>query len=934
MKKRIISLILVVVMSVLTLASCAFNYHKEDLSKYATFDYESFIKEVAKVTIEDGSFTDKDLTKREQMVADAIYSALAAKADTTVKYVGKVDDPETEEDESEPQIGEHDLAYYCYYTTVEIEGVTYQFMTTYMKSSSAAKVQLGQQVVVDDELTEKLLAGFEGFTFSEDTVYEQLSSGTIEKDMWVYISYTKEHSEKDAEGVEKTIAETASNHRVQVTEDDPFTKQLIGKSISSSEINVSKVTVDGVEYTYDNVKVTYAEKGAEAFTFTHTPYPTEDNKDGKKVATTLYVGSDKKEIDLAGKELTYHVYPVNYVTVPEFTAENLVNEIYGSSISLSTMATLIFGDEYTDAHDSEDAETAVDAVLEAYNEKFTKDGVKLGLEDFIKALSTAQSTLKTKKTALDKAEEEYESALSALKTAKEALDKAIEESKKANEEKTKAENAYTEANKAYEEAKAVAGAMDAYNAAKTAYEAAKADKALNDAYEAAKKLVSEKSEAVTTAQKAYDAEKDETKKAELKTKLEEAQQALTDANNALKATVVATKLAEYEANEVRAAEIAKDKALAEKDAKTETAKTKADAIIDDADDSKDSTLVKTLNSKKTEFIVKRGLLYGTPDYILTPADDKYEELKEAYDAALEALMSAEGDAVAAAKTAFIEARVNFSEKVAEGEENPAEKDPTPVDDNYKNDGADYEHNKALTERDTLVTEFITVVTAEKLIFGYEYNITYKNLEAEYDLEVKKAIAKIVYNEILKKHVKFVGDLPKKAVNEVYEQLIDNYQFCFYQNYDVETHSSRASSSSSSENETYYDMYDGSFDRFMVELAVPKTLEVQTPASYEEALALVRARAGEIVKDRISVYVMAEALDAKLSEDEFKEYQDENGLKYAEDSEVESHRLARQLVKVLDKILESEEKLDEETENRFAPTVVTYNTTYIKELVKE
>lgn len=931
MKKRIISLILVVVMSVLTLASCAFNYHKEDLSKYATFDYEAFVKEVAKVTIEDGDFTDTDLTKREKMVADAIYSALAAKADTTVKYVGKVDNPETDEDESEPVIGAHDLAYYCYYTTVEIEGKTYQFMTTYMKSASAAKVQLGQEVVVDDELTEALLEGFKNFTFSEDSVYEQLSSGTIEKDMWVYISYTKEHDEKGADNVEKTITETASNHRVQVTEDDPFTSQLIGKSISSSEINVNKVTVDGVEYTYDNVKVTYAEKGTEAFTFTHTPYPTEDNKDGKKVATTLYVGADNKEIDLAGKELTYHVYPVNYVTVPEFTAENIINEVYGSSISISTIAKLIFGEEYTKAHDAEDSAEAVKAVLSVYDEKFTKDGVKLGLEEFIKAVATAQSALKTAKTALEKAEEEYEKALTALETAKKEYDKAVEDSVKANADKKAAEDAYTEANKAYEAAKAVAGAMDAYNAAKTAYEAAKADKTNSDAYEAAKKNVADKSDAVTKAQKEYDAEKDETKKAELKIKLDEAKAALDAANTALKATVVATKLAEYEATAVRAAEIVYEKALEDKNKKTETAATKAAAIADDA------TLVKTLNSKKTEFIVKRGLLYGTPDYILTPGDENYETLKAAYDTALEALLKAEGDAVAAAKEAFINARVAFSTPVEEGKDNPAKTDLTPVDADYKDDGAEFDHNKALTERDTLVTEFITVVTAEKLIYGYEYNITYKSLEDEYNLEVKQAIAKIVYNDMLKKYVKFVGELPKNAVNEVYEELIDNYQFCFYQNYDVETHSDRSSSSSSSsstDKETYYDMYDGSFERFMIELAVPKTLGVQAPASYDEAKALVRARAGEIVKDRISVYVMAAALDAKLTNDEFAEYEEENGLSYADDKTIASHRLARQLVKVLDKILESEEKKAEESGNRFAPTLVTYNKNFIKELVKE
>ena len=46
MKKRIIALALVVVMSLLTLVSCGggFNFAEEDLSAYADFDYDAFMK--------------------------------------------------------------------------------------------------------------------------------------------------------------------------------------------------------------------------------------------------------------------------------------------------------------------------------------------------------------------------------------------------------------------------------------------------------------------------------------------------------------------------------------------------------------------------------------------------------------------------------------------------------------------------------------------------------------------------------------------------------------------------------------------------------------------------------------------------------------------------------------------------------------------------
>ena len=53
MKTRIVALILTVVMSLLALTSCgSFNFAKEDLTSYATFDYEAFKAAlVAKATI-------------------------------------------------------------------------------------------------------------------------------------------------------------------------------------------------------------------------------------------------------------------------------------------------------------------------------------------------------------------------------------------------------------------------------------------------------------------------------------------------------------------------------------------------------------------------------------------------------------------------------------------------------------------------------------------------------------------------------------------------------------------------------------------------------------------------------------------------------------------------------------------------------------------
>ena len=54
MKKRIISAILVIVMSIMALVSCApaFDFAEEDLSQYVTFNYDKFMEEIKKLEIE------------------------------------------------------------------------------------------------------------------------------------------------------------------------------------------------------------------------------------------------------------------------------------------------------------------------------------------------------------------------------------------------------------------------------------------------------------------------------------------------------------------------------------------------------------------------------------------------------------------------------------------------------------------------------------------------------------------------------------------------------------------------------------------------------------------------------------------------------------------------------------------------------------------
>ena len=142
MKKRIISLILVIVMASLTLISCGYSYAKDDMSQYASFEtIDAFKAALKELAIEDGDYT-TDPETREKKVIDSIYSELASVA----KNAG--------EKKYEGTVGAHDLFYYNYYCTAEIDGKTLTFFASSMKSDSPLNVQLGK--AISTELEDKI----------------------------------------------------------------------------------------------------------------------------------------------------------------------------------------------------------------------------------------------------------------------------------------------------------------------------------------------------------------------------------------------------------------------------------------------------------------------------------------------------------------------------------------------------------------------------------------------------------------------------------------------------------------------------------------------------------------------------------------------------------------------------------------------------------
>ena len=185
--KRIISSILVIVMLVLSLASCGYNLADDDMTSYATFsdaEKQAFIKALTTMLIKDGDFTTDDAT-REQRVMDSIYAAVADSmgSDVTKLTEGKPDG--------------RDLIYYCYYMTAEFDGVTAVFYTSKMKSSSAVTIQLrGDSDFGDDTLSEKIAELLKSHDF-KDMAYTSTTSGaTVEGDI-AYVTYTETVGDKE-----------------------------------------------------------------------------------------------------------------------------------------------------------------------------------------------------------------------------------------------------------------------------------------------------------------------------------------------------------------------------------------------------------------------------------------------------------------------------------------------------------------------------------------------------------------------------------------------------------------------------------------------------------------------------------------------------------------------------------------------------------------
>ena len=239
MKKRIISLILVVAMALLALTGCAYNYAKDDMDKYTTFDATALFNALHGLKIEDADFG-VDEEGRKVKVQDAIAQAILKVTDTTdKKYSGK--------------LSAYDSLYFCYFATAEVDGKTHTFYANKMDASAATNFQLGISTLADlnKAINDEVLKVDDIANY----LYATSANPSVAKDDFVSISYLKTKKGEDS----GTIIKNELYHVKNDT--DLLNVALIGAKAGEMVPGTVTVSVEegGVttEYIYSNIEVEY-----------------------------------------------------------------------------------------------------------------------------------------------------------------------------------------------------------------------------------------------------------------------------------------------------------------------------------------------------------------------------------------------------------------------------------------------------------------------------------------------------------------------------------------------------------------------------------------------------------------------------------------------------------------------------------------------------
>lgn len=266
MKKRIISLILVVAMAFLALTGCSFNYAKKDLSKYATFNPDAFYSALQDLKIDDGTFGHNE-DERVAKVKDAIAQAILKVTDATdKKFSGK--------------LSAYDSIYFCYYAT---DGMNKLYTSDKMDASKPTSIQLGLSTLSSFN---KLIA--DNLLAVDDIAHHLYTTSTVATlgvgDIFS-VSYTKTWTDAEGEHTKDVY-----NEYTAFDGNNEFHNKLVGAPVGidsgDAQFTVNeKIAEETLSVTYKNVKIETILKDNEG----------DKIEEGDKILVTYTVSFDAKD---------------------------------------------------------------------------------------------------------------------------------------------------------------------------------------------------------------------------------------------------------------------------------------------------------------------------------------------------------------------------------------------------------------------------------------------------------------------------------------------------------------------------------------------------------------------------------------------------------------------------------------------------------------
>lgn len=773
MKKRIIALILVVVMSVLALFGCGeYDYSDAKLDKFTSADKAALLAALANLKIEDEDEFSVDSEARKNELHDIVLRSLL-NADNA--------------DDEEYKTGHAsyaDALYYCYFAKyTDDDGVEHIFnipktdgKTDYtILPANKTYIQFGISENADDELLKAIEAAFkdldiDDYVYSLDTNKDDDDKVTVQAGDTVLLSFTY----TTAGGVEKKIAnlfvtiptadpestENAEESDIKSVADLKFFEKFLFDLIGN-KVGTKLSTSIKFEYELPAASESAEEEGeaSESKKVSYTAVTVEGVVSGKGVSVSVdYNDEDEKtltdlfgnKVDVKGHEVTYYVLPthiqrVDYVQLDESStkadyiknATAILTVFYGSasiqdltddsgnSTGDKVGALDIFSDEnykitYTEG-EGDDAKEVTKTFKEI-------------MEEFV----TLQKTYESAKTAYDKALSAFETAKKSYESAKKDYDDAVtalENSKNYLDEVKAAQKRIDDAKAALEEFNTANPDAAADNEEKVALEAELA---------AAEKNFTDNNYDLDKAQKAYD-----------------------DNDKALNGDP----------------EKQDDKGFA---GKLETAKTSFQEKCE------------ALGHKNEDSDCKCDVCEASYDHVDDDEDKKCDKC---------------------------------GEDIAQDE-----CDDEDCDHDHDEKSATQELNEALAARDTFVEKKLFNVTKEKgddeeeepkhisevIVSEFEENV-YEALEETYFEAMNEKIMKAVYEAIDRYITVDRSKLPKKAVNEIYKKIYEGHKYDFFN-----------SASYADSQYNYYDQYDGDFEAYLMVKTGTDSFKSAKKALKEEA----------------------------------------------------------------------------------------------------